>query len=137
MRLLLDTNIVIDILSKREGYTDSLAVLKFCEAALVEGFVSATTITDVMYIMRKRIEPGTIREAVQTLITIVDVAGILKNDINAAFLSGMKDYEDAVQASCAARIKADYIVTRNVKDFEKSPVPALPPDEILKMLNPA
>ena len=135
MRLLLDINIVVDILSKREGFTDSLAILRCCEAGLVEGYVSATTVTDVMYIMRKHIRPDTIRETVQLLLTIVDVAGVQKSDINAAFISGMTDYEDAVQASCAVRIKADYIVTRNVKDFEKSPVSAVQPDGLLKLLN--
>jgi hypothetical protein len=46
----------------------------------------------------------------------------------------MKDFEDAVQSSCARRVKADYIITRNVKDFEKSPVPAILPSEALELL---
>jgi predicted nucleic acid-binding protein len=134
MRLLLDTNIVIDVLSKREGYADSLAVLRYCEIGRAEGYVSATTVTDVMYIMRKRVGPGALREAVRTLLTIVDVAGVLKGDIHAAFSGAMTDFEDAVQASCAARMKADCIVTRNIKDFEQSPVSAALPQDILKLL---
>jgi predicted nucleic acid-binding protein len=137
MKLLLDTNIAIDILSKREGYVDSLAVLRCCEIGRAEAYVSATTVTDLLYILRKRIEPRAVRSAVQTLLTIVDVADVHKSDINAAFASEMPDFEDAVQASCAARIKADYIVTRNVKDFQKSPVPAVLPDGILKSIQPA
>jgi predicted nucleic acid-binding protein len=131
---LLDTNIVVDILSRRTGYENSRAVLRFCEAGRVEGFVSVTTVTDVMYILRKHIEPSAVREAVQTLLAIVDVAGVLKSDINAAFISGMKDFEDAVQASCAVRSKADYIVTRNVRDFEKTVIPAILPEDLLKLL---
>ena len=133
MRLLLDTNIVVDILAKRTGYEDSRMILRYCEAGRVEGLVSATTVTDVMYILRKHIAPGAVREAVQTLLSIVDVAGVLKADIFAAFASEMTDYEDAVQASCAARNKVDYIVTRNVKDFEKSTVPAILPGDLLKL----
>ena len=134
MRLLLDTNIVVDILSRREGYADSLGVLKHCEVGHAEGFVSAITVTDIMYILRKQIEPHAVRDAVQTLLAIVDVVGVLKSDVTAAFVSNMKDFEDAVQASCAAHIKADYIVTRNTRDFENSPVPAVLPADILKLL---
>ena len=133
MRLLLDTNIIVDILTKRTGYEDSRMILRYCEAGRAEGLISATTVTDVMYILRKHIAPSAVREAVQTLLSIVGVAGVLKADIIAAFASDMIDYEDAVQASCAARNKADYIVTRNVKDVEKSSVPAILPGDLLKL----
>jgi predicted nucleic acid-binding protein len=60
---------------------------------------------------------------------VVDVADITKADIKGAFSCGIRDFEDAVQAMCARRIEADYIVTRNIKDFENSPVrPILPGD---------
>jgi len=134
MRLMLDTNIVVDILSKRGGYEDSLQLFKYCELGQVDGFISAITVTDVMYILRKHISPSLVREAVQTLLLIVDVANVLKSDISSAFLSDMKDYEDAVQAACAQRMKADYIVTRNLKDFEKSAVPAISPNEALNII---
>ena len=135
MRLFLDTNIIVDILSKREGYADSLTVLKSCEAGIAEGWVSTATITDVMYILRKHIHPQEVRDAVKRLLLIVDVTGVLKSDISAAFLSDMTDFEDAVQASCATRIKTDYIVTRNIKDFINSPIPAILPSNIVKFLN--
>ena len=134
MKLMLDTNIVVDIISRREGYEDSLRLLKHCELGNVSGFVSAITVTDVMYILRKYISPSFVREAVQTLLLIVDVSNILKSDIISAFLSDMKDYEDAVQASCAERMRADYIVTRNLKDFELSAVPAILPSKALKLI---
>ena len=134
MRLLLDTNIVVDILTKRAGYEESRMILRYCEAGRAEGLVSATTVTDVMYILRKHIAPDSVRDAVRTLLSIVDVVGVLKADIIAAFASDMTDYEDAVQASCAARSKADYIVTRNIKDFEKSTVPAILPGDLLKLM---
>lgn len=134
MRFLIDTNIVVDIISKRDGYEESLQILKYCETNRAKGFVSITTITDVMYILRKHIPSEAVRDAVQTLLFIVDVADVLKSDIQSAFLSDMKDFEDAVQSSCAGRIKADYIVTRNIKDYEKSKVSAISPTEALKIL---
>ena len=135
MRFLLDTNIVVDIITKREGYEESLCLLKNCEVKRAEGFVTATTVTDVMYILRKHIRPEDVREAVKTLLLIVDVAGVLKSDIKAALLSGIKDFEDAVQASCAGRIKSDFIVTRNAKDFTDSTVPAIQPDEAIRLVS--
>lgn len=135
MNALLDTNVVVDILSKRGGYEDSLRILALCETFHICGFVSAVTVTDVMYILRKHIPPDAVRNAVQTLLIIVKVADVLKDDIAAAFLSSMKDFEDAVQVSCAARVNADYIVTRNVKDFAGSAVPAISPADMLKLMN--
>jgi len=134
MKLLLDTNIIIEIITKRKDYKESLQILRNCEANIVEGFVTATTITDLMYILRKHIDPENVRETVQKLLLVIDVAGVLKSDILAAFIIGIKDYEDAVQASCAGRIKADYIVTRNDKDFIGSPIPAILPSDALKLL---
>jgi PIN domain nuclease of toxin-antitoxin system len=91
MKVLLDTNVVVDILSKRGGYEDSLRILALCEMCRITGFVSAVTVTDVMYILRKHISPDTVRSAVQTLLIIVKVEDVLKSDISAAFSSDMKD----------------------------------------------
>ena len=134
MKLLLGKSIVIDVISQRAGYEDSLNVLKCCEVKKAEGFVSTATVLDVMYILRKHTSPEDAKEAVRTLIAIVDVADVRKSDIVNAFDSEMTDYEDAVQALCAKRNKADYIVTRNVSDFGKSFVPAILPYDVLKLL---
>jgi predicted nucleic acid-binding protein len=134
MKLLLDTNVVIDVLSGRSGYIDSLNVLKHCEAKKAEGFVSAVTVTDVMYILRKRMAFDGVRDAMLTLMSVVDVSDVTRADIRGAFSCGMRDFEDAVQAMCAKRIGADYIVTRNVKDFGASPVQAILPGDMLGFL---
>ena len=134
MKVLLDTNIIIDIITKRSGYEESLQILRFCEIGRIEGFVSAITVTDVMYILRKHISPEKVRDSARTLTALVDVAGILKSDIVFAFSSDMADFEDAVQASCAERIKANYIITRNLKDFKNSTVPAITPTSALALL---
>jgi predicted nucleic acid-binding protein len=135
MKLLLDTNIVVDILSKRNGYAASLKILEYCETRKAEGYVSAITVTDVMYILRKHIEPDHVRDALLTLISIVDIADVIRSDIRGAFSSSIRDFEDAVQVMCARRIGADYIVTRNMKDFEHSPVQAILPGDMLRLLS--
>ena len=131
MRFLLDTNIIVDVISRRPGHKDSLEVLKCCELHHAEGFVSATTVTDVAYILRQHLAPEGTREALRTLLAIVEVAEVLKSDILSALASGMKDFEDAVQASCACRQGMDGLVTRNFKDFKDSAVPTLLPAEAL------
>jgi predicted nucleic acid-binding protein len=130
MRLLLDTNIIVDILSRRDGYIDSLKVLKYCEIKKAKGYISAITVTDVMYILRKHIAPDSVRDALLTLMAIVDIADVTRTDIRGAFSCGIRDFEDAVQAMCARRIKVDYIVTRNIKDFKGSPIQPVLPTEL-------
>ena len=132
--MVLDTNIIVDALSKRDGYENSLRLIKHCELKTVYGFVSASTVTDVVYVLRKYISPSLVLDTVQTLLLVIDVADTTKDDIILAFLSTMRDYEDAVQASCAIRTNADYIVTRNLKDFEDSPIRAISPKEALALI---
>ena len=134
MKLLLDTNVVIDIVSKRPGYAISRDILRFCELGKANGFVSTTTVTDAVYILKKYLTSGDAREAVLTLLHIVDLAVVQKSDIAYALIGGWKDFEDAVQAACAARNKMNYIVTRNIGDFVDSAVKAVSPDEALDML---
>lgn len=136
MKLLLDTNIVVDIISRRSGYEESLNVLRCCELLKADGCITTATVMDVMYILRKHIEPAGVKEAVRTFLAIVSVIEIRESDIHAAFDSDMNDFEDAVQAFCAKRNKMDYVVTRNKKDFAMSPVLAILPDEALQLLAP-
>jgi len=135
MKLMLDTNIIVDVLSRRTGYEDSLQLIKHCEIGMVTCFISAVTVTDVMYILRKHVDPGLVRETVQTLLLIVDVAHVLKSDIATAFASEVGDYEDAVQVSCASRMNADYIITKNIKDFKQSIIPAITPSHVLELIS--
>jgi predicted nucleic acid-binding protein len=134
MKVLLDTNIIIDVISRRDGYKNSLQVLRYCETNRFIGFVSTTTVTDTMYILRKHISQPSVRDSLQTLLLIIDVADVIKGDILYAFNCPMKDFEDAVQSSCAKRNKADYIITNNINDFKESIVPAITPPQALNLL---
>ncbi len=135
MKLLLDTNIIIDNLARRDEFGESLQILTLCENGYVEGVVTTVTVMDVMYILRKYLVPDEMREAMRMLLQIVDVVPALKSDITTALAGTLSDFEDAVQASCAARVKADYIITRNVKDFTESRIPAIQPADMLKLLS--
>ena len=134
MKALIDTNIVVDNFARRDEYGDSFEILNLCENGELDGVVSTVTIMDVMYILRKHMGSAEARNVALMLIQILDVVPALKSDINAALTSDFSDFEDAVQAACAARVRADYIVTRNVRDFNNSPVPAILPGDMLRLL---
>ena len=134
MKILLDTNIIIDILAKREPFlADSARILRMSEEGQIDAFITANSVTDIIYILRKYIQDrAVLKFTVQSLLSIVDVVDVLKSDILKAFELDFKDFEDALQVRCAKRIKADYIITRNLPDFIQSPIPALPPEEFLQ-----
>ncbi|MCL6613686.1 MAG: PIN domain-containing protein [Firmicutes bacterium] len=136
MKILIDTNIVIDVLAKREPFhVTSAQILRLSETGKITAFITANSVTDIVYILRKYIPDKSILTlTIQNLLSIVDVADILKTDVLRAFELDFSDYEDALQARCARRIKANYIVTRNPSDFANSSVPALTPESFLKEL---
>ena len=120
MRLLIDGNILLDVLQKREPhYDDSARVWKMCETDLAEGYVSALTFADLVYVMRKELDAEKISEVFRKMSLIFSFEDLTASDISAAADMQWDDFEDAVQAATAKRIHADHIITRNVKDFGK------------------
>jgi hypothetical protein len=89
-----------------------------------------------MYILRKDNDGDTVRIALQTMMHILKVTAVKKSDLTFAFSGTMPDFEDAVQASCARRSHAKYVITRNTKDFANSPIPALSPTDFLNLCSP-
>ena len=130
MKILLDTNIIVDIISRRNGYEKSLELLKCCEDKKFNGFITTTTITDIMYILRKH-SPQLLRNAMINLMKVLETAEVSRNDIHLSFLSDMPDFEDGVQACCGFRYEVEYIITKNLTDFEFSPIKAISPKDFL------
>lgn len=132
MRLLIDTNILLDVLMKREPhFQDSALIWKLCETDSAEGFVSSLTIANLIYVMRKELNPEKTGEVIQKLKLIFRLADLCVSDISRAAELKWEDFEDAVQSATAERIHADCIITRNVRDFRESRVIAFTPAEYL------
>lgn len=132
MKLLIDGNILLDVLQKREShYADSAKIWKMCETNLTEGCVSAQTFANLVYVMRKELNEEMISEVHRKLSLIFHFEDLNASDIRTASDMKWDDFEDAVQAATAKRIHADHIITRNVKDFSRSEVVALSPAEFL------
>ena len=132
MKLLIDANILLDVLQMRQPYYhDSSIIWKLCETEQVKGYVSALTFANLVYIMRKELDPEVIRRTLQTLSLIFELTDLEVSDIVHASEMEWGDFEDAVQSATAERIRADYIITRNVRDFTSSKVMALTPGELI------
>ena len=134
--VLIDTNIFIDVLQDRIPFTDnSQAVIGLVTQKKIKGAVAAHSITNLWYILRKTHSDEERRNYILSLFEIFDVISIDKNRLVAALEnSNFKDFEDCLQDECAYAINADYIITRNAKDFESSMVKVLTPEEFLENL---
>ena len=107
----------------------------WCEARKLEGFVSASAVTDIFYLVRKQTHSTELAyRAVGKLLEIVKVCGVTGDDVLAAFQKKAKDFEDCLVAVCARSVKCDYIVTRNKADFAGFGVPAVTPEELLELV---
>ena len=134
MKILCDTNIIIDMLLEREPFAEaSCRVLSLCEEHRIEGFVSASSVTDIYYLVRKYTHSTELAyKAVGKLLEIVKVCSVTNNDVLTAFQRKARDFEDCLVATCAKSIRCDCIVTRNKKDFEEFDFPLLTPEELLR-----
>ena len=114
MKIMCDTNIIIDVLLEREPFVeDSCKVLCLCEEHKIDGFVSASSITDIYYLVRKYTHSTDLAyKAIGKLLEIVKVCSVTNNDILAAFQRKAKDFEDCLVAACSRSIHCDSIVDR-------------------------
>ena len=132
MRLLIDANILLDVLQNRQPYAaDSAKIWKLCETAQDLGFVTALSFANLVYVMRKELDPETIEEVYRKLELIFQFTELSSKDLDKAVAMKWNDFEDALQVAAAERMNADYIITRNVRDFLHSRVMALTPAEYL------
>ena len=133
MKVMIDTNIVIDVYQNRAGFAENSGkILKLSESRKISGFITVGTVTNIYFILGRHIKDRVqLKSLVQKLLTSVTLIDVLAKDVTDAFDLPMEDFEDALLARCAKRIKAEYIVTRNLADFADSPVCAIEPDDFL------
>ena len=137
MRVLIDTNIILDVLLKRfPFYEEAIEVLKLSAREDIQEFVSASAITDIYYIAYKNVrDKVVVRELLKKLLLIVSVAGVSEEEIQKALELGWKDFEDSVQYSVALLSEMDGVITRNVKDYLLSEIQIWEPNQFLERVN--
>lgn len=132
MVVLIDANILLDVLLNRQEFVkDSIMIWKLCETEQIEGYISTLTFANIVYIMRKELSPEKVEEVYRKLNLIFKFVGLSPATLEKATEMRWQDFEDAIQSATAEQIHADYIITRNVRDFIKSKVMAFTPTELL------
>jgi predicted nucleic acid-binding protein len=134
--VILDTNIVLDIALDRVGFSeDSAKVLVLIKQKGIKSFVTATTITDIYYILKKSKGHHHTIGFLSGLFDFIDIAGVTKDAVLAALTSDMADFEDAVQIEAAKFNEIDTIITRNYSDFEHSGLEVYTPASFIGKLS--
>lgn len=136
MVILFDTCIILDHLLNREPFNKtSREVLKLSGQLRFDGLVTVKSIADIHYILKRSLhDEERVRKVMHHLLQIVGVADSATIDLYSALSSNTNDFEDALLMETANRVHADYIVTRNLKDFKNSKVPAIPPQKLIELI---
>lgn len=136
MKLLLDTNIVLDLLMDRMPFADAAAELfSKVEDGSATGYLCGTTITTVYYLAAKVVGTPKAQEEIKKLLSLFEVAPVNRHVLQSALAAGFADFEDAVIHEAARHVGAEAIVTRNQKDFKKSKIPVYSAEEMVKVLS--
>lgn len=136
MRVLLDTNIILDYLLEREPFVrDADALIQTIRTGQIQGYVTATTLTDIFYIARKAHSVGMARQNVSDILVVMEVCTVGRSILEAALSSNLSDFEDAVQLACAVHENLDAIITRDTQDFTDATLPILSAGELLQRLS--
>ena len=136
MKVLIDTNVILDVLYKRNGfYEDSLKIWKLCETRKIDGYISALSIPNIVYILRRELDPEKTLEVINNINLVFKIFDLKSEIIMQAAEKKTKDYEDALQMITAQKLKASFIVTRNIKDYVGSKIIAIKPSELLERLD--
>lgn len=133
MLVLIDANIVLDILEKREPfYESSYDVLSLCASKKIKGYIALHSVSNIFYILRKNYSAENRRRLLLGILKFLQVANIShENTLHALKRNDFTDFEDCLQDECAMQNNADYIITRNTDDFLNSQIPAITPSDFL------
>ncbi len=135
MRVLVDTDVILDVLLARPEFVDEAAIIWQANTDDVfEGYISAITPVNVFYIARKLKGVDAAREAVNLLLAAWRVCPVNESILKAALALPFKDYEDAVQHAGGDTLQADFLVTRNIEDYRESTITVLSPAAFLEKL---
>ena len=134
MKLFIDTNVVIDVLAQRHGFYDaSAAILTMLEKDEAEGFISAISFNNIHYILRKQSGKTKADNAIRMLLSAFNIVTLDEKILTRTIESNFNDFEDGIQFFSAMRSNADYLISRNVKDFPHDDIPVLTPEEFLQL----
>ena len=136
MRVLLDTNIILDFFLEREPFfRDASQLFEAIADNKIEGFITASSVTDIFYICRrqtKNIEQS--RQILTTTLALLNICPVDREILETALKSNVADFEDAVQIASAQAQNLDAIVTRNTRDFQTANIPVMSANQMMEQL---
>lgn len=132
MRVLVDTNIVLDVLLARRPFVGASAeVFGLIEHSKIEGLLCATTITTIDYLLTQAMPRPVARQALQKLLKLFEIVSVNRAVLEEALNSKLTDFEDAIIDQAGRLAGAEVVVTRNQQDFRHATLKVLGPDELL------
>ncbi len=135
--IFLDTNVIIDFLADRRPF--SLTAAEIFNASLsgnVKIYISSVSYNNIYYILRQSLSHNQTKKLLEELSEMTEIVDVTKAIIKKSLKSEFRDFEDAIQYNCALTInKIDFIVTRDSKDFKKSSLPVMTPQEAISIIN--
>ena len=136
MKVLIDTNIVLDILLYRQPwYTDAALIFGLTEEGFIESFVPASAVTDIFYIAQKQLGKSATREVIKRILSVFQVVTVTDNNIYQALDLEWEDFEDSVQYVVGEVLSVKCIITRNTQDFTLGSINAITPEQFLHNLD--
>lgn len=131
MRVLIDTNVVLDFLQGREPFVENAARLfERIDTGEIEGFIAATTITNIYYIVRRAAGKEVAQNAITQVLSDLNICAVNLGVLEQALALNFEDFEDAVQYACAVAHNVDAIITRDTSGFVNVEIPVVLPDEL-------
>ncbi|MBP1043563.1 PIN domain-containing protein [Vagococcus sp. BWB3-3] len=136
MKVLIDINIVLDYLFRRDEvtYRNAKDIYLASVYGVIQGVVTANMVTDIFYLIEKYQGKEKAKIEIEKLIKTMAILPVDKEDCLNALREEMSDYEDALAVACSKRYGIDLVVTRNAKDFEKSGLIVYKPEEFLERI---
>jgi len=135
LRVLVDINVLLDVLARREPHFDASAqVWVAVETGEADGLIAAHSITTLHYLLARHTGAQRAASAMTDLLRVFDVAAVDRQVLLEALAFGWRDFEDAVQMAAAVSAGATHLITRNPTDFKGGPLPVLMPGDLLALL---
>jgi len=135
MKVLIDTNVALDILLNRADYTNAALVFSFTKQNIIESYISASAITDIFYIAHKDIGRKPAKASLKNLLQVFKPATVTANHIYEALDLEWEDFEDSVQYVVGENFPVDYIITKNINDYASGSIPAVTPEQFIKLIS--
>ena len=136
IRVLVDLNVIIDVLQNRQPfYEDSAGLVDAVARQEVVGWLAAHSVTTLYYVISRARDREAAVQAVTSLLESFTIARVDDTVIRKALSLGWRDFEDAVQMAAADAEGVDYLITRNIKDFQSGAVPVIQPAAFLALLD--